>query len=515
MPRPNPPYHYRLSRDRALKRLRSLLAALPKADGLQAFWLLDRARSDRTFRKPSDFDWPDEYLFAKFGEPGSVYPWELETLIGELLAAPDPIGPRVLNVRNWNAISQLVNVLRKAENAESGIADPRLVFRNLFRTLHRQLPWQVHNVNAADGIRWWSIFDSDLLRETFAETRGLSLGSFIRIGLGFYAILEQTPFSVAPTHAAEIGVTANDVAAFIAATSIDLERARDEATIIVRNAPELQYRRSLLRGPPIIRIEAAGSSRLICPIAQLLFWRITSGLYYDVVHSSSALNELAFQFESYTCRLMRVAAPHLEVDGDFEYGTRRRPQRAPDIILHRHGDVAALVECKAKKIPLVAQNALTETRERTVAVGELANGIVQLCKFEQTVGSGALPSFRMRSDAVFAVCALDDWVFTGHDIKDAIYEEALRIALADGVAPHRIEDRSVVLCTATELDQLVSTYSFEDVLRICRTNTQDKYKNYALIGVAGEVFPSEKRSPSYPLKGSLDQLVGLERRGQP
>jgi hypothetical protein len=138
--RPLPRFHYAQSRDRYLKRLRKLLGRATKVDALEAFWVLDRGRMDKNFKKPSTYDFPDEFLLAKINEPGAVHGWELETLVTELLACKSDSGPRVLNTKSWAAVSELVNTLRSAGDAESALIDPSLIQRVIFRTLHRQLP---------------------------------------------------------------------------------------------------------------------------------------------------------------------------------------------------------------------------------------------------------------------------------------------------------------------------------------------------------------------------------------
>lgn len=464
---------------------------------------------DTSFKCPPGYDYPDEYLHAKIDHPAAVHGWELETLLSEMLACDRLEGRRTLNMKSWKAVAGLVNSLRDAENAEAGLVDPKLIFRSLFRTFHCQFPWQTHYWNAADSIRAWSIFQSDLLRSIFQDRVGLELQSFIRIGMGWSVIFNGKPFSAPPVAAPAVRICAEDVAAFVRATSVSLDDACQAARKIVAAAPELGYRRSAMRERPLISIGEGPNTQFVRPIEQLLFWRITSGLYYDVIGDPRAPKEIGAQFELYILRLMAAFAIGIAVQGEIEYGTKQNPRRSTDCIIHVGGRVEVLIECKAKKLPLLAQTSLVESAARTVAVTEIAKGVVQLCRFEQAVLNGSVPGFRYGESPILLLVTLDAWIFTGSDIMGEVYRVAKEIAVVQGVSTERIDKRAVVMCTATELDQIASTYRYDDLKRICTKAIETKFQEYALISVARECFSEDRREPKYPLLAELDGLIGL------
>ena len=234
---------------------------------------------DRTFYKPFGYQYPDEFLFAKIGEPGAIHGWELEALITELMAAPELTGPRTLNAKNWMAIAALVNALRSVGNAEAGLHDPSLIWRSMSRTLLRQIPWQVHRWNETDAVRWWFIFQSELLQTIFCERVGVSLRKFIRMGMAWNQTLNEAPFRSYPTADRDFGVTPAEIASFVSAICGTVAEISSASREIVREFPEIDFRRGALRQKPVIVID----NTYIRPIEQLLSWRITSGLYYDVI----------------------------------------------------------------------------------------------------------------------------------------------------------------------------------------------------------------------------------------
>jgi hypothetical protein len=502
--RDRPRNYYVQQRDRPLKRLRKLCSRLPKPDWLFAAWVLDRGRGNKDFQQPPGFNYPQQYLTASISEPGAIHGWEIETLTTECLACSLRPGPRVLNVRSWPAIAQLVDLLREIGNAETGLTEPEDILRNVRRILSQQLPWQIHHHTVEDYVRWWFIFKSETLQSIFLKRTGVSFGKFCLMGLAWALVLKENPYVRYPTAERALSLTEGDIEAFVKATSTSLERAVAGAREIIATGAEIDFRKSNLRQRPIIMV--GDNDQFICPLWQLFLWRITSGLYYDVVADVKAPHEIGKMYEEYTLELLRTVAVGLETSGEINYGTTKQPKLSPDCIVHCQGAVEMLVECKAKKLPQVAQHSMVDTKERADSIRELAKGIVQLCRFEQALKQAAVAKFSGTDQIAFLLVTLDDFIFTGPDITESVFDGATEIASKAGEHFQRIERKDVALCTATELDELCSRYSFEDIKRICSASTQDRFKGYALVNVAQEGFKNERRPDNYPLAHLMDEL---------
>jgi hypothetical protein len=498
---------YLQQRDRYLKRLRKLLSRLPKADWLFAAWVIDRGFSNKGFRQPPGFNYPQQYLTAAMDEPGAVRGWEIETLTTECLACPIKSGPRTLDVRNWPAIAEIVTLLRDIGNAETGMTEPEAVLRNVRRIISQQIPWQVHSHTIEDYVRWWSIFQSEKLQVIFEARMGVSLRNFIVMGFAWCLVLKENSFLPYPNAEDAFRVTSNDIAAFVKGTCMSLAEAVAGAKEIVATGAEIDFRRSNLRQKPVIML--GKNEQFICPIWQPFLWRITSGLYYDVVGDVRAPHEIGKQYEIYTQKLMSAVAVELQVIGEINFGTAKKPKLSPDCIIHRAGAVEMLIECKAKKMPQVAQHSMIETKERVSAIEELAKGVVQLCRFEIALLQSMVTELRTSDDIVLLLVTLDDWVFTGPDITNSVFERAAEIASTAGECFPRIEARQITFSTATELDELCSHYNFHDIKRICAACTEDKYRDYAVVSVAREAFKKERFPKNYPLAHLLDSLVDI------
>ena len=241
-----------------------------------------------------------------------------------------------------------------------------------------------------------------------------------------------------PTAESALGLTADDIKAFVKAARAPLARAVAEATAIVATGAEIDFRKRNLRLKPVVMV--GDNDYFICPIWQLFLWRITSGLYYDVVADVRAPHEIGARYEKYTQELLSSVAIGLAVSGEINYGTAKRPKLSPDCIVHRVGAIEMLVECKAKKLSQVAQHSMLDTRERTISIDELAKGVAQLCRFEKAFHEAAVRDFRESSDGIVLVLVtLDDFNFTGSDISGAVFNRAREIALEVEERFERIE----------------------------------------------------------------------------
>jgi hypothetical protein len=499
--------HYLQQRDRYLKRLRKLFSRLPKSDWLFAAWVIDRGHGNKGFRQPPGFNYPQRYLTADTHENGAVRGWEIETLTTECLACLVKQGRRTLDVRNWPAIAEVVTLLRDVGNAETGMTEPEAVLRNVRRSMSQQIPWQVHSHTIEDYVRWWSIFQSEKLQSIFEARMGVSFRNFIVMGFAWCLVLKENSHVAYPKAEDALGVTPSDINAFVKGTCMSLAEAVAGAKEIVTTGAEIDFRRSNLRQKPVIML--GKNDQFICPIWQPFLWRITSGLYYDVVGDVRAPHEIGKQYEIYTQKLMSAVAVDLQVTGEMNYGTAKKPKLSPDCIIHRAGAVEMLVECKAKKLPQVAQHSMIETKERAGAIEELAKGVVQLCRFEYALQKSMVTDRSASDDIVLLLVTLDDWVFTGPDITSSVFERATEIASAAEECFARIEKRHLTFSTARELDELCSHYSFNDIKRICAACAEERYRDYAVVNIAREGFKKERLPKNYPLAYLLDSLIDI------
>lgn len=483
------------------KRLRKLLSRVVDEDFLNAVWVLEWGRDDG-FVIPRGYDFPRECLHAGIADEGRIHSWELETVLTEALATPKQKGRRIANPRSWNFFAAVISALRSAENAEGGRLKTEDVFRDLNRALYRQLPWQSRPEGLADIIRWQSIFSNKTLLGLYVENVGLEPQKMMWIAVAFFQDFRRFPIISKPRISSELYFTESDIDAFFLACADTLPNLRKRAVEISRHSG-LAFRESPFRQKPLVQIGEGKRKRYVCPLKLPLFWRVTSGLYYDIVQEPSAWNLIGAEFELFERRLVAAAFPEAVVDGDIHYGIRKEPKKTPDILVSREGILDVAFECKAKRLPLAEKMSATQHQRESLAIGELAKGVFQLVRFRMDLRQGKFDGLRECEHTQYVVLTLDDWIFTGRTTKDDVFYR-----VGDLISRKNIEVdfdiRDVVFCTAAEFDTIVCRISLDQIIGLFGKNRRSEFREYASSSLLREFSNERVTWDSYPLAQELD-----------
>ena len=134
----------RANADAALALLRINLASTPAIKFLNAIWATRSIQAGTPNAGAKVLSGiPDSAKNAELWDSNAVYPWELELLVNERLALPYDALFLVIAMRSWNEIAGFVNLVRHAENEESGYYNKdRDIVDHLFRIAGRQFRWQ-------------------------------------------------------------------------------------------------------------------------------------------------------------------------------------------------------------------------------------------------------------------------------------------------------------------------------------------------------------------------------------
>ena len=96
------------------------------------------------------------------------------------------------------------------------------------------------------------------------------------------------------------------------------------------------YAYSSLREFRLVKLSYQGVHALVCPLMTLLYWRFTSGLYYEFIGVPEFASEFGDGFQNYVGEVVECACPDpMQRFSDQEYG---------DII------IPLLTACRSKQI---------------------------------------------------------------------------------------------------------------------------------------------------------------------
>ncbi|WP_027555277.1 hypothetical protein [Bradyrhizobium sp. Cp5.3] len=242
------------------------------------------------------------------------------------------------------------------------------------------------------------------------------------------------------------------------------------------------------------------------PLPALIIQRVTAGLYFDLVGGGSKIwREIGSRFESYCLELISEALPGAQPSGAFKYKFRRTVD-SPDIFLHDESGTAKLaVECKAKKMSIVAKfsdNPLDDARE---AFSEIIKGVVQIWRFySHCRRSNGIKS--IGPDAAGMVLTLDPWLQMSNH-QDRVMAEASALA---GQIDADITDedrRPILFCSIEDLEStlgIASETSFFQAVAAAASNPE--FKGWSLLSVHQRVSVGERQN-AYPFEAKIADVL--------
>lgn len=502
----------RFNRDRHRRKLNSTLSQADDEQFQILIWAADRLRAGDVERAQNLLMFPPQAAAARIGDPYYIAPWELETLLNERLALPPlQLRPdarnRVLNCRSFGALSQVVNLLRRLEDAEIGVALRRMnVMREIPRIGHRQFEWQRGFWHTETVYRWTFLFGGQLCQSYFEKKTGISIPLFIFYGVCVHGLFELNPgwtyrqLCELPTFNPELA------AAGLRLLSAPIAEAREGARRLKRMARLTSYQPSQYRQTPLIL--HGDPPRVSAPLRDLIQIRITSGLFYDVADAPQAVrNEISDRFEGYVRDLLEGSLPGLQATRSVTYRFNGNTLYSPDVLLKSAERIAAIFECKARKMSFAARYAEDPIAEGNAGFDELVKGICQLWRFFAHAQLGLLPDTVVDPTTAGILLTLDNWTTMSGELQT----ELLGLARERSAAQHPEvldEDRRrIVFCSVEELEQTLAGANEDQFLADLRLSVEDRYAGWILLNVHRDAFGEPKAMRLYPFNDRLGDVL--------
>ncbi|WP_242098616.1 hypothetical protein [Sphingomonas sp. CROZ-RG-20F-R02-07] len=224
-----------------------------------------------------------------FTDRNAVRGWELETLANEVLSNLKNPHYRLFDTQRWESIANLVNVLRRLENAEYGARRGNVpILREMYRIGNRQFEWQRGFFDIPQFYRHTFIYGQGDSAEYFRATHGIDIADMGLMGFALLAAFSDQPIYDRRGDLGLIGIAPDVRERVLARLTAPVADMRALATQVRANGADTAYRPSVLRRYPLI---SAGHGRrmLHAPLPQLIAARVTSGLFYDVVDGGGPL----------------------------------------------------------------------------------------------------------------------------------------------------------------------------------------------------------------------------------
>lgn len=499
----------RLKRARYRKKLHRILGAADDEGFCQLVWAVDAIQSDREPAGARVMRYPARAATSTLTDEMYIPKWTLDTLTNELLIAPKkPHRGRRVSCESFDAMGLVNNLLRDLENADDSLALGKTdILQSLPRLGHRQFDWQRGHANVTDLYRSLYLFGGPAATAYFQEKYGFTPCEFVLCGFVAYVMFGDNAAIARDQNQPELGVTPELFKATLDIVARPIKDVRGEAKSL-RSAPgHVGYKPSVLRSFPCIIFE----DRLRAPLRELLFARVTSGLYYDVIGKGGDVpREIGERFEDYCFGLLSDPWDDVDVERSFDYPLRGQGKSidAPDLRLRRGGETMVIAECKAKQMPLVIRFGEDPLKDPRAQLGfdEVAKGIFQIWRFRSHVRQGFIPDEQIHPDAIGVVVTIDNWLTLAHGRYDDFLARAMALA-GDDDGITEADRCPVAFCSIADLEQVLMTASLDSFFTTLRDIVNAEFAGWNVARVHDRHAPKGVEVRRYPFTDKVGEVL--------
>lgn len=365
-----------------------------------------------------------------------IPPWELVGLLTLYLEAYDNLTdsrlkPKNLDVRNWETVVGLINSYRDITNRQSmdGIEkDTKSLLEMMPRIMWQQFAWQTGYDAPRFIIRGSYINYCPEARAVFERRYGLDAEKFFTISIALTGHFNRVPHFTNFGMFSSIGISEKDVKKYFDIVSSTVKNASKVAKADGAEMRRgLDFRAAKVFDYPVFRIGDDLKRAYTCPFPELLAYRATYFVYFDIMGATvppndKPLRRMAFEakgamdkrFELYCVELAQQSIPEpILCKGDFTYGPVGFQRHTTDILIHTGNIVSIAAECKSKKMNIDVRLSPRPVRDHLDQLDDLAKGIVQIWRFFRDLKAEIVvednASWKAADDFVGALITLEEW----------------------------------------------------------------------------------------------------------
>lgn len=395
----------------------------------------------------------------------SVYEWELSLLAREVIVNSSIDSKMVKKSFNkWSCFAGSINKIKEFENNIWPLIGGVSVLRNEFRRIsHRQFPWQQH-VTSADFVRYYKIYNSPRIENIIKRMLDIDIREWYTIGLSIFGAFLTCPKMKIDLNIEISPITKKEFDIFLNFVSADLDQIKETIKRDVKYNDEYVYSFNPLEYYPIVRVD----EYYYCPVVNFLLWRITSGLFFDLVKDSDFGAHFGLAFQDYLLEISnKVLNSNTMVIPEAKYKIGKKQKDAVDIILNQD-NCMFFVEAKAKRMQVKAKTKLCSKSEINKDLDILAEDIVQVYQTLNDYKNGHYENIKHdECKKIYPlIVTLEDWFLIGEDLL-YLYNRVLVKLGKKGLPIEILKESPYVLCSVRIYEiliQVLNKHSIENIL---------------------------------------------------
>lgn len=440
----------------AYTQLKKIVRRLNVADSLYTIWAYSR-NLQSGLPIPKDISVPLVYS-AKDPNRRGIYQWSLEILAKEIIihARPGTYHSRLHStLRNADTLGQVLNALNRIDNSiATCFLSSGKILKEFSRIAHRQFPWQQDSADESYLIRYFKLFSFDRVGEIVKSKFGLTVNEIFLLNLTITGMTSKHPSIVQENFE---GPFYQKLRTYITGFSTSYESIRSMLIEDQRIDERYLYAGYHLKKYPLVEIELEKSA-LFCPLPTLFFWRVTSGLYYDLVGERGFNNSFGKSIENYTGILLEkvLTGEEFRIISESKYIVSKSEEHTVDWIVTNKNE-ALFIECKAKRMTLNSKVELDEGDALINDINTMASNIIKLYKthFDYTNNFYETLDFHNDRKVYLLILTPESWYLFDESSKQRLQNEIQLGLTAAGIQLDVLNRAPYMLCNLSEFEVMI------------------------------------------------------------
>ena len=477
--------------------IRAQTRKLAHRDSLAVIWAYSQFLQVNDFRMPADIQVAQQFIDAR-PRQGLLAEWTLEQLVREIIRYGDETARDGRTLRSWDTLAALANTLRDLEGAiyRDLVGGPNIQLE-IMRIMHRQFVWQQQRYKWTWIIRYYKLFNTPEMTAHAQAATGLTIDQIYLIALCYLGHFFDSPRWTRRVTVKIPGLTEEHLECFLAFTCITRSALAEKLRAEHALDEGFAYRYSSLRAYPIIQFSHRGVDEIACPIPTLLFWRITTGLYYELRAQPGFPTAFGASFQAYVGEVLRqrIVNRAMQVLAEVEYRAGPNRKRSIDWIVQQGEEAALFVECKAMRLTWASKAGMSDLTALQQDIRKLAGAVVQVYKTIRDYRAGLYPHLPYASARRLTpiVLTLEDWYCCGPYLPTLLDAAVRAVMEAAGLPATWLEEMPYAVISIDEFETAIGVTNTTGIMSFWDGKLRDNdrrrwpFRSYCKDDFANEV----------------------------
>lgn len=493
------------------RKIKAQVRQLGLRQSLYVGWAYSQYLQIRDFELPRDIEVDSRFLNATPPQT-MLAEWTIEQIVREAIRYADEEPKRGKSLIQWKTLADIANAMRDLEGEiYRTLVGGNHIHLELMRISHRQFVWQQYKFGWRLIIRFYKLFNTPEIVAHALEATGLTIDEIFLIGMCYIGIFTSHPRATKALNVEVPGLTQAHVDRFLAFAS----RTRNELSAKLRTEHTLDegfaYRYSSLREFPLVAISYKGQEEIACPVPTLLFWRITTGLYYSLKDIRGFSSAFGHSFEQYVGEVLglRITNPGMSVLQEEPYQVGRNRKDTVDWIVTQNDEAALFLECKTMRLTWNSKAGLADLTALEQDIRKLGGAVLQVYKAIRDHRSGHYPQLPyLEARRIYpTIVTLEDWYMFGFDLPVRL-DAAVRTAMEAADLPLSwLEDMPYSIISVHDLEKAAGVINVTGVQPFMSEKTLNpEFRRWAFGAYASERHREAVAELTHLFRDEFDEM---------